>query len=62
VYLRQPITPADVGLTSRQVSQGGIGVSTHGLPGLWIAFIACAVFALIAVGQAFRIGAPVEAD
>jgi hypothetical protein len=62
VYLRQHLTPADVGLSAQQATQGSIGVSTHGLPGLWIAIIASVIFAIFAIGHALRIGTSAGAD
>jgi hypothetical protein len=47
---------ANMGVTPAEVTQGGLQLSQHGLPGLWIALVATAVLAVLAVGRAFQTG------
>lgn len=54
VQLSQILTPDDLGIGASQLKDGGLIVSRHGLPGLWVALLAAVAFTLLAAGRALH--------
>jgi hypothetical protein len=46
----------NMGVTPAQIKQGGLHLSQHAMPGLWIVILATAVLVILALGRALQAG------